>query len=163
MGSRMGLFPPPPSSGLYSEAQVNHWAFMLHVNRREDLGGAHPSQLLAGSLGAIGMGIICPSLSRTIIMSTGLAQWFHMDPDANFTIAGSRRSQVAWVILIYLIGFHVIHHAHESVQRSLHNHTIAQARDNESAFVRTGRYDAINFFYTIAGKHSQDQRSTVVN
>ena len=108
MGSRMGMYPPPPSSGLWSESQMNHWPFVLHVNKREDLGAVHPSKLLAGSLGAIGMGCISPSLSRTVIMSTGLAQWFHMDPDANFTIAGSRRSQVAWVILIYLIGFHVI-------------------------------------------------------
>jgi len=128
------------SNGIIPTAsKLRHVVFMAtqpldlraHVNGREDLGGVHPSRLLAGSLGEIGLGCISPALSRHIIISTGLAQWFHMDPDANSTIAGTRRSQVAWVILIYLNGFHMIHYPHENVQRSVEEYPSAQARDQK--------------------------------
>ena len=41
LGTRAGQYPPPPSSGLYADIQVEFWRFVLHVNKREDLGEYH--------------------------------------------------------------------------------------------------------------------------
>ena len=77
LGARAGQYPPPPSSGLYKDIQVEHWRFVLHDNKREDLGAVPPAKLSAGSLGAIGIGLLNPALSRSIILESGLAHWFH--------------------------------------------------------------------------------------
>ena len=107
------------------------------------------------------MGCLNPAFSRSIILVSGLAHWFPMDPEANFTILGTRRAMITWVILIYLVGFHMMHYAHEPLQRSMECFTISKTRDLKSDFHRKGRYDAWNLFYTVVGKHLQGQKSHV--
>ena len=90
------MFPPPYSSGLWSKKQREHWPFVLHINgNRTDLGAVPPAKLSAGNLGSIGLGSLNPAFQRSIILNSGLAYWYPMAPEANWTILGTRRSMIA--------------------------------------------------------------------
>ena len=76
-------------------------AFVLHINgNRTDLGAVPPAKLSAGNLGSIGLGTLNPAFQRSIICNSGLSHWYPLDPEANWTILGTRRSMIAWVILV---------------------------------------------------------------
>ena len=113
------------------------------------------AKLAAGNLANIGIGTLNPSFQRIIINNSGLAHWFPMDPEANWTILGTRRSMITWVFLLYLAGFHLGHYSFERIQRGMDTFTVAQKRDSESAFSTTGRMDGWNMWYAIVGKHLQ--------
>ena len=62
------------------------------------------------------------------VNNSGLAHWFPMDPEANWTILGTRRSMITWVFLLYLAGFHLGHYPFERIQRGMDTFTVAQKR-----------------------------------
>ena len=43
----------------------------------------------------IGMGFFNPAFQRAILNNSGLAHWYTMNLEANFTAFGARRSQIA--------------------------------------------------------------------
>ena len=86
-----------------------------------------------------------------------------MDPEANWTVLGTRRTMITWVFLLYLAGFHLSHYPFERIQKGMDTFTVAQKRDTESAFSVTGRMDSWNMWYATFGKHLQAKSHIKVN
>ena len=130
---------------------------------KAECGAVHPAFLAAGNPANIGMGLTNPAFQRAIISYSGLAHWFPMDPEANWTVLANRRSQIAWVYTLYLLGFHLIHYPFENLQRSLDNFTVGLRLDPASPNSVHGRRDAWNLWLGICGEHLQGVTSIKVD
>ena len=127
MGVRAGFLTPTVKSGLWSFKQQLQWRFVLSVDEnKSECGAVAPARRSAGKVANVGMGLLNPAFQRGIINNSGLAHWYPMDPQANWTVLGTRRSQIVWVYLLYLCGFHLLHYPFENLQRSLELFTIGQ-------------------------------------
>ena len=156
MGVRAGFLAPTYASGFWTHEQELHWRVVLHIDENKvECGAVLPAKLSAGNVANIGMGLLNPAFQRAIINNSGLAHWFPVDPEANWTILGTRRSAIASVYTIYLGGFHMLHYPGENLQRCLADFQIEQREDTNAPFNVHGRRQAWDLFYAIFGKHLQ--------